>query len=180
MNTKRELVIDSEITLREIGMEEVLPIFNTLIRERDYFSEWLPFVEKTREVADTIEFVEQIMHSDPHNLTCAIYYQQHFVGLVGLKDTDTINRKTEIGYWLSENYQKKGIMTRACRSVINYAFTELNMNRILLRAATGNKKSQLVAERLGFRQEGIEREGELHTRGYVDLVLYGVLRSEWE
>lgn len=175
---RRELKIDSEIILKEISLEEVQPIFTTLVRERDYFSEWLPFVEHTKEIADTEYFVESIMHGDRNNLTCAIYYQNHFVGLVGLKDTDTTNKKTEIGYWLSENYQKKGIMTRACQAVIDYAFDVLEMNRVQLKAATGNIKSRQVAERLGFKQEGIERDGELHSRGYVDLVVFSLLKSE--
>lgn len=178
MSTRRELQVDAEVLLREVTLDEVQPIFTTLIRERDYFSEWLPFVEHTKELSDTIDFVESIIHGNPHNLTCTIYYKNHFVGLVGLKDTDMINKKTEIGYWLSENYQKKGIMTRACQAVINYAFDVLDVNRIQIKAATGNLKSQQVAERLGFKREGIEREGEYHSRGYVDLVVFGLLKSE--
>ncbi len=177
-NTRRQINVDAEITLREVTLEEVQPIFTTLVGEREYFSEWLPFVEYTNEIKDTIAFVESVIHGDANNLTCAIYYKNHFVGLVGLKDTDTANNKTEIGYWLSENYQKKGIMTRACRAMIDYAFDILGMNRVQLKAATGNIKSQQVAERLGFKREGIEREGELHSRGYVDLVVFGLLKSE--
>lgn len=175
---RRQLNVDAEIVLWEVTLDEVQPIFTTLVHERDYFSEWLPFVEYTKEVSDTVAFVESIIHGDPNNLTCGIYYKNHFVGLVGLKDTDIINNKTEIGYWLSGTYQKKGIMTRACQAMINYAFDELDMNRIQLKAATGNIKSQQVAERLGFKREGIEREGELHSRGYVDLVVFGLLKSE--
>ncbi len=179
MKTRRSLPVDAEIQLLEITLEEVRPIFNTLVKERDYFSEWLPFVEYTKDLADTEAFVQQVLQGDPNNLTCAIYYKNHFVGLVGLKDTDMLNKKTEIGYWMSANYQKKGIMTRACKAMIAYAFEELGMNRIQLKAATGNIKSQQVAERLGFKREGIEREGELHSRGFLDLVVFGLLRSEW-
>ncbi|NDV47729.1 N-acetyltransferase [Paludibacter sp. 221] len=180
MRARRELIIDAQITLKEISLDEVQPIFTTLVRERNYFSEWLPFVEYTKEVSDTLMFVEQTIHGDPNNLTCAIYFENQFVGLVGLKDTDVSNNKTEIGYWLSEGFQKRGIMTRACRAIIEYAFDEMGMNRVQLKAATGNIKSQQVAERLGFKREGIEREGELHSRGYVDLVVFGVLKSEWK
>lgn len=178
MKQRRDLPIDAELHLWEVTLDEVQPIFETLVRERNYFSEWLPFVEQTKEPADTQAFVEQVISGDPNNLTCVIYYQNHFVGLVGLRDTDMVNKKTEIGYWLSESYQKKGIMTRACKAMIDYAFDVLEMNRVQLKAATGNIKSQMVAERLGFKREGIEREGELHTRGFVDLVIFSLLRNE--
>ena len=175
---RKELIVDTEIILKELSLEEVLPIFTTLDNSRDYFSEWLPFVEHTKQISDTLVAVENLMSKDSNNLTYAIYYQNQFVGLVGLKDADTANHKMEIGYWLSENHQKKGIMTRACRAMIDYAFDVLETNRVQLKTATGNKKSQQVAERLGFKQEGIERDGELHSRGYVDLIVFSLLKSE--
>lgn len=173
------LRIDNEITLKEIGLEDVESIFNTIDAEREYLCEWLPFIELTQDVSYTRKYVENYLNSEIRDLTCVIFYKQKFVGLVGLKDTDFDNMKTEIGYWLSESYQHKGIITRSCKKLIGYAFEELRMNRIQLKAATGNVKSQAVAERLGFTREGIEREGELHTRGFVDLVVFGLLEKDW-
>ena len=62
--------------------------------------------------------------------------------------------------------------------MIDYIFDVMNLNRIQLKAANGNLKSQRVAERLGFLQEGIERDGELHNRGFVDLVVFSLLNSD--
>jgi len=62
--------------------------------------------------------------------------------------------------------------------MISYAFNEMNLNRIQLKAATGNLKSQHVAERTGFTREGIERDGELHSRGFVDLIVYSLLKAD--
>ena len=135
-------------------------------------------MEHTKNISDTLAAVEDLRGKDSNNLICAIYYQNQFVGLVGLKDADAANRKIEIGYWLSENYQKKGIMTRACHAMVDYAFDVLEINRVQLKAAAGNKKSQQVAERLGFKREGIERDGELHSCGYVDLIIFSLLKSE--
>jgi len=53
------------------------------------------------------------------------------------------------------------------------------MNRIQIKVATENLKSQQVAERLGFKYEGIEREGELHKCGFLDLKVYSLLRNEF-
>jgi ribosomal-protein-serine acetyltransferase len=173
------LYVDKDIILKEIGLEDVEAVFKTIDSERAYLAEWLPFVELTRDISFSRKFVENYVNADIKDLTCVIYYQQQFVGLVGLKDNDFDNMKTEIGYWLSEQFQRKGIITRSCRALIDYAFRELKMNRIQLKAATGNLKSQAVAERLGFTREGIERDGELHSRGFVDLVVFGLLRKDW-
>jgi ribosomal-protein-serine acetyltransferase len=173
-----ELKVDNDILLKEIGLEDVEAIFNTIDAERAYMLEWLPFVELTQEVSNTRTFVENYLNAEVKDLTCVIYYKEKFVGLIGLKDTDFDNLKTEIGYWLSESFQHKGIITRACKGIINHCFNELKLNRIQIKAATGNLKSIAIPERLGFKREGIERDGELHSRGFVDLVVFGLLKKD--
>jgi len=178
MSGRREIRVNDKILLKEIGLDDVEGIFNTIVGEQNYLKEWLPFVELTREISFTQKFVEKYLNSDRTNLTCAIYYQHQFAGIVGLKDTDRDNKKTEIGYWMSESFQHKGIMTLSCKELIKYAFDEMNLNRIQLKAATGNLKSQRVAKRLGFKQEGIEREGEFLHHGFVDLVVFSLLKAD--
>lgn len=97
----------------------------------------------------------------------------------GTERSDYDNSKVEIGYWISEKFQHLGIITLSCKTLIKYAFDKLEFNRIQLKAATENiKKPTRVAERLGFTFEGIERDGELHKRGFVDLVVFGLLKKD--
>jgi ribosomal-protein-serine acetyltransferase len=175
-----ELKVDEEIFLKEISLEDVEAIFNIIDSEREYMTKWLPFVELTQKVSFTRNFVKNYLNAEVKDLTCAIYYNQQFVGLIGLKDTDFDNLKTEIGYWLSESFQHKGIVTRSCRALINYSFYDLGLNRIQIKAASGNSKSLAIPERLGFKREGIERDGELQSRGFVDLVMFGLLKKDWK
>jgi len=178
MSDQREIIVDGTILLKELGLDDVEAIYNTIINEHDYLEEWLPFVEFTHDISYTRRFVENYYNSDKLNATFAIYYDHQFVGIIGLKNTDSDNRKTEIGYWLSESYQHRGIITLSCKALINYAFDRLKFNRIQLKAATCNLKSQQVAQRLGFSKEGIERDGELHDRGFVDLVVFSFLKTD--
>ena len=53
------------------------------------------------------------------------------------------------------------------------------LHRLELLAATGNVRSRAVAERLGMSREGVRREAELLSSGFVDLVLYAVLARDW-
>lgn len=61
----------------------------------------------------------------PIDLTCVILFKKQIVGIIGLKDTDLHNQKTEIGYWLSELFQHKGIVTKSCKVLINRLFAQL-------------------------------------------------------
>lgn len=175
----REIFVDENIQLKEIGLEDVENIFNTIVTDRNYLQVWLPFVEITQDISFTRKFVESYLDSDRTDLTFVIFHQGKFAGIIGLKDTDLDNQKTEIGYWLSELSQHKGILTRSCKALIHYIFNEMKLNRVQITVATENIKSQAVADRLGFTREGIQRDGELHSRGFVDLVVYGLLKREW-
>lgn len=174
-----ELIVDENTRLKELGFEHLRPIFNTIDREREYLRKWLPFVELTKDISFTNKFIENYLNSDKINLTFAITYQKQFAGLIGLKDTDADNKKTEIGYWMSERFQGNGIMTRSCKVLIDYIFSSKEINRIQIKAATENLKSRAIPERLGFKLEGIERDGELHSYGFVDLTVYGLLNKEF-
>lgn len=89
------------------------------------------------------------------------------------------NKSTSIGYWLGERYQGKGIMTKSCKSFIEYAFKELNLNKIEIRCAEQNFRSRAIPERLGFVKEGIIREAEWLNDHFVSHVVYGILAREW-
>ena len=99
--------------------------------------------------------------------------------MIGLKSIDNLNKSAEIGYWLSEPFQKSGIVTNAAQVLIDFAFRELNINRIQIKCATENFRSKKIPQRLGFRLEGIERAGELLTGGcFVDIEVYSKLKTD--
>jgi len=100
-------------------------------------------------------------------------------GQIGYNFFDRENRRTEIGYWLGESFQGKGLITRACKVLIENAFTNLNINRIEIRCCTGNVKSRKIPENLGFKLEGIARQAEWLHDHFEDLAVYAMLADEW-
>ncbi len=70
-------------------------------------------------------------------------------------------------------------MTEACRAMVNHAFRELGLNRVGIACATENHRSRAIPERLGFRQEGVQRQAEWLYDRFVDRALYAMLASEW-
>lgn len=173
--------IDSEIELRQLELRDSIDIFEAIDSQRDYLGKWLPFVAFTKEISDTKEFVDSIINAPKEisELVFTIRKQNKFIGLIGFKDTDRSNKKTEIGYWLSEKYQKQGIITRSVEKLCDFAFNKLDINRVQIKCAVGNQSSIKIPQRLSFKFEGIERDGELLTGNiFTDLEIYSKLKSD--
>ncbi|MDQ0343269.1 RimJ/RimL family protein N-acetyltransferase [Lederbergia wuyishanensis] len=106
-------------------------------------------------------------------------FKGNIVGVASFNSINWANKTAYIGYWLVEEYQGNGIMTKVARALTDYAFTELKLNKVEIRAAVENKKSRSIPERLGFVNEGCIRNAEWLYDHYVDHVIYGILADEW-
>ncbi|MDB5747395.1 MAG: hypothetical protein JWP72_2243 [Massilia sp.] len=100
-------------------------------------------------------------------------------GAIRVKHIDAGNRKAEIGYFIGSEFAGKGIVSRAVRTVLAYCFQSLQLNRMELRCASANEPSMRVAERLGFTREGVLRQAEWLDGVFVDELVYGLLRAEF-
>lgn len=86
----------------------------------------------------------------------------------------------EVGYALSSEYQRRGIMPLALGRLLDDVFHRTSLERIEARCAVENHPSQRVLERIGFHYEGRLR-GYFKLRGErVDNFLYAVLRQDWD
>ena len=77
-------------------------------------------------------------------------------------------------------HQGKGYGREAMELVLRFAFTELNLYRLQLTAFSYNERAIALYEKLGFRREGVFREFLQRDGRRHDMILFGLLRSEWE
>ena len=169
-----QLIVGEDIVLKHVQLADAEAIFTAIDSERDYLGKWLPFVEYTQTLADSELYVDAVLSEleRDDNYVFVVLYKKEFAGLIGFKGTDNTNRRTEIGYWLKERFQKRGIITQSLLRLLEFAFTEMDMHRIQIRCAVGNIPSKNISKRLGFVLEGIERDGEILSDGNYICLLY--------
>lgn len=168
-----------DVVLIPLSEDHIRDMFNVLDREREYMRVWLPFVDATHKAEDTGAFVTSVLQTEDKQFV--IFYKDKLVGLVGFKGADFDNRRVEIGYWLSQSAQGKGIMVHSVLKLIEYAFNEMNMNRVQIKVAVDNRKSKRIPEELGFHLEGVERDGELLVGNvFTDIGVYSLLKREFK
>lgn len=175
--------VDDDIRLRVWEKQDAAPLAALVRAQATYLGRWLPFASEAYSIDDALTYIERVRREwaayQGLELALTIAPNWTTAGSVGIHGIDYANGRGEIGYWLSEEHQGRGVMTRAVRAIVDYAFSGLDLNRIEIRAQPENRKSRAIPERLGFREEALLREDLRHPDGYVDHVVYGLLKKEW-
>ncbi len=176
------LKVRGEIELRSIDEKDAAEILEIVKRNYEHLRPFLHWVTIDYSLESAREFIRQTQKAVAENTsqTFGIFYREKIVGVVSFVGFNWQNRRTEIGYWIDKNYEGKGIMTDACRVLINYAFSELKMNRIEIRCATENVRSRQIPERLNFKLDGVLRQSEWRHTRFFDMAIYSLLAKEWK
>jgi RimJ/RimL family protein N-acetyltransferase len=101
------------------------------------------------------------------------------LGAIGL-EIEPAHARGELGYWIGVPYWRRGYCTEAGQAVVRHAFGVCGLNRIVAYHFGENIGSGRVMHKLGMTQEGVLRQHVKKWGRYVDLVCYGLLRTEWE
>ena len=102
----------------------------------------------------------------------------HLLGSVGIVHLDHEERRCELGYWVTREARGRGLATRAVRMLSAWAFENLPADRIEIHAEPENAASRRVAERVGFRFEGVLRSYIVNKGVRRDAASYSLLRGE--
>lgn len=174
--------IDENVSLKLIEIKDAQKVFELTDKSRAYLKEWLPWLDFTTKVEDTEAFIQGCLkgYAENKSLNAVILFKGEIAGVAGYNNINWSNKTAFIGYWLGEEYQGNGIMTKVARALTNYAFHDLDLNKVEIRAAVENRKSRSIPERLGFVNEGSIRQAEWLYDHYVDHAVYGVLAKEWK
>lgn len=172
----------TEIRLELMDEGHAQELFRLVDANRAHLREWLPWLDSQQSLGDSIQFIRFMRDQFKQNesMTVGIWYRDALCGVIGYHKFDWMNRSSMLGYWIASDHQGRGIITEACRAMVEYGVSQLGLHRIEIKCATGNRKSCAIPERLGFVNEGIARQGEWLYDHYVDLVIYSMLAPDWK
>ena len=174
--------ITPDIELRLLQHYNAEEIYALVDRNREHLRHWFIWVDTTVNVVDIQKFIRGCLEklAQGSELHSGIWYHGKLAGIASLFNISQPPVGAEIGYWLSADCQRKGLMTLACRALIDQAFGPLGLHRIQIRCEPDNLRSAGIPKRLGFQHEGTLRQIGLVRDELVDLDVYAILRDEWE
>jgi len=169
------------LLLTDFKESEAAELLSLVARNEAYLRVWLPWLDR----CSTVETMRSRIAAwaaetaQGESLHLSVRRNGELIGATGYNSMSTFNRTATIGYWLSEHVCGQGLMTRVVRGLVGHGFGHFDLNRQVIAAATGNHASQRVAEKLGFRFEGVAREAEWIYGRKVDHAVYAILAAEW-
>ncbi|GAB4298438.1 MAG: GNAT family protein [Ignavibacteriaceae bacterium] len=155
-------------------------IYSLIDSCRSYLREWLSWVDLSGSPDDTERYIREFIGGDIYTgrMNFEIYFNDELCGMIDLHNGNEIEKSVEIGYWLGEQFQGKGIVTEACKQIINLAFAELDVEIIYIKCAEGNLRSRHIPERLGFSISGTEEKLQLNSNIPHRLIVYKLNKEE--
>jgi ribosomal-protein-serine acetyltransferase len=185
------LPVGDRYQLRLLQMSDAQELFELTNANRTYLQQWLPWLHSIEQIGDTQAFIATTRQQfdRERGFVAAIWdlgtqedkrLDPVMLGLLGFNRIDRQNQIAYIGYWLASAYQGRGIMTAACRSLIDYAFGSMGINRIVIACASENKSSRAIPQRLGFTHEGTARDAEWLYDRFVNHEIYALLQRDWD
>jgi ribosomal-protein-serine acetyltransferase len=173
--------VDDQVTLRGFKSDDAEAVFEAVSENFEHLNPFMVWIRPDYSPAMAKEFIDRsiLEAGEKKSLGFGIFRVEKFIGSIGFSTFDWEARTTEIGYWIDKHEQGKGIISAACRLLINYAFDELGLNRIQIRCAAENLASAAIPEKFGFLKEGVLRQSQFRNGNLHDFLVYGLLASEW-
>ncbi len=167
------------ITLRELTKSDI-PIINTWRNDRVVIDGvTAPFRHIGIEV-DEVWFARYLDHRT-EQVRCVICLAETgaVVGLASLTNIDHVHRKGEFHILVGvADARNRGVGTAATAQMVRHGLCDLNLHRIYLTVLEDNRAAIRVYEKVGFKQEGLLRDGAYKNGRYRTMLLMGILRSD--
>ena len=176
------IIIDNNMLMRSYEPNDAQDLFNAVNNSRAHLHPWLDWVDKTTKPEHSLQFIQQSLHQlhTQEGLALGIFVDKKIIGAVGMHKWEQPVKKAQIGYWISKENEGKGIMLRCLSRFVDFLFDKIGLNKIEIHFVPDNTRSAKVAERLGFKLEGVIRQSCLRNGVPEDIVIAGLLKDEWK
>jgi [ribosomal protein S5]-alanine N-acetyltransferase len=166
---------DGDLVLRAWTMDDVPELVDAC--NDPEIQHWIPVIPRPYTEEDARAFIRgEVVGVGQHQF--AITENGHVVGSIGLGVNER-SHNAAIGYWCAREARGRGLTTRALRLLSRHALEDLGIERLELITDPDNHASQRVAEKVGFRREGVLRSHLPHPDGRRrDSVMFSLLPGE--
>lgn len=174
------MIFENSIDCGNFSLEKIVPnlnnaesLFSVVKNNRAFLRKYLEWVDSCITVDKALLSIKKSRKKD--KCSYFIVVDNKIAGKIGFVDVNS--NMGEISYWLAKKYTGCGIMTNALRILTRIGFDKMHLNRIQLTIDVDNIQSCAVAERCGFKCEGVLRKYFLLRGIPRDMRIYSVIKE---
>jgi len=147
------LKINDKIELKILKKEDAIELFMLILKNRDWLEKYLEWISTIKNPYDIIEYIDKNEYKTYYdkNYPLGIYYENKLIGIINFQNGDSVKKEVEIGYWISQNFSKKGIITLCTKALVKFAFSMTDIKSILICCEIANIDSYKIPQKLGFQ-----------------------------
>jgi ribosomal-protein-serine acetyltransferase len=171
-----EITIDDNLTLKQISLENKKELFELVkSNEGKALHYWCPDLGETFKDLNSTEYHindANKKYQEDKSPDCIIFEDGVLAGLISLSPLYENGKATEIGYWLGQDFEGRGLITRSFPALLDYAKNILNLEYVELSTSVPNLSSQKLPVKFNFREIKRVKDAEKLSDGMVDHILW--------
>jgi ribosomal-protein-serine acetyltransferase len=159
-------------------------IFSAIDANRKHIRPYMLWEKHTLKIEDLMQYLfdKEKLTKLGEKVEYGIYLNNEYIGNIGVININQKNKSAEIGYWLAENFTKKGYMTEAVKILEKEFFENFKLNRIQIHCDEQNEASKSVIKKCGYKFEGTHREDSFNEyfNNFRNTLMFSKLQSEYK
>ncbi len=173
----------ASIRVRAYRADDVDAVHEAICESISELCLWMPWCHPDYRREETEAWVgsrpEAWQKADEYSFVIEDRRTGELLGGCGLNQIKMIDLRANLGYWVRTARTGRGIATEATRALATAAFEDLDLQRIEIAAAIGNRASQRVAEKAGATREGVARRSHRVRGEQCDMVIFSFIRKDF-
>lgn len=166
MNTRFNHSLDApyiktpELIIRPFVATDANEFVVAALESVETVGKWLPWCTRDYQLADAERWFDICNESRKNGSAFDVgifTLDEVLLGGIAINQINQQHRIGNIGYWVRQSYQRKGVATRAVRQIAQYGFNTVGLVRLEIVVASNNLVSRKVAEKSGGLFETLAR-----------------------
>ncbi len=171
--------INNMVQLRSLKLSDA-PCLTRMINNKNILDNLKDFIPFPYREEDARSFITLVSEETP-SVTFGITYNSGLCGVAGLILEHDIHRHSaKIGYWIGEDFWRKGIATKAVKLLTTYAFEKLKLTRLHSCVMAHNRASMQVLLKNGYIQDAIFKKAIVKNNVIMDEYHFSMLIDDWK
>jgi ribosomal-protein-serine acetyltransferase len=174
------VLYNDQICIRPYQPDDVAKLYEAAHESLEHVGKYLDWCHMAYSLADAEQWVSSRANdwqNEHYSFVISPLNSSAFLGGIGINFVNRVHQFANLGYWIRKSALGNNIAVQAVHLAANFAFSELNMQRLEIVTALDNYASQRVAEKAGAHREGVLPQRLcLHGKN-IDAVMYSLIPS---